>query len=389
MTTFRIAVDAHWLVCWPNSGISTYLQGLLNGWAHSPENLHVDLLAPFRPASPRGDVFLSDPRFQFVYPPRRLNPIASYRAQLYWQQVAIPRLVRSKRPDVYLSPFHLTPLTLPGIKVVSTIHDLCFLAEPRFSRAYWLHSAQLWTACLRATRLICISHATHRALKDWSPTFGSKAIVVHNGFEGQSISEATARATISRLDASLIPRQYLLWVGYPSERKNLQLLFEIFQMHHRRFPTHHFVVVTGKQFHDQIRALARQAGIEPVLRVWAADDTMRNALYCCALAFVFPSTCEGFGYPALEAMAQGCPTIALRGTAMQEFLEGIIPLAPEPTAAAFIEALSTLFTHSETQQAGLQKKLIDRAGQFSSPVMAGKTLEILREASASNNLKAR
>jgi glycosyltransferase involved in cell wall biosynthesis len=355
------------------------LRGLLSGWAQAEDELQVDLIVPFRP-DPVSAELLTHPKFRLVAPIRPMNPIASYRAQVYWQQFGVPSLVRRDRPDVYLSPFHLTPLGMPGVRVVTTIHDVCFFSDPRFSRHHWLQICQLWSACLRASQLICISHATHRALAEWSPTIGRQATVVHNGFEGSTIPRNEAVEAVRRLDASLVPQQYLLWVGFPCERKNPGLLFEIFSAHQRRFPAHKFVIVTSAEFHGQIRTIAKWAGVETAVRVYSVDNAMRDALYRCALAFVFPSSCEGFGYPALEAMVQGCPAICLRGTPMQELLEGIIPLAPELTTAAFTDTLSSWMMLPEADRDAVKGRLIERAANFSSRIMAAKTLEILREA---------
>ena len=379
MNAFRIAVDAHWLVCRPSSGISTYLRGLLNGWAQADKELQVDLIAPFKP-EPVSEALLTHPKFRLVVPNRPLNPVASYRAQVYWQQFGIPELVRRDKPEVYLSPFHLTPLGMPGVRVVTTIHDVCFFSEPRFSLGRWLHTGQLWTACLRASRLICISRATHQALAEWSPTIGRQAMVIHNGFEGTTIPQNAAVAAVRRLDDSLAPQQYLLWVGIPCERKNPGLLFEIFSAHQRRFPGQKYVIVTPTEFHSQIRTMAKWAGVETAVRVHSVDNATRDALYRCALAFIFPSSCEGFGYPALEAMVQGCPAICLEGTAMQELLGGVIPLAPELTTKAFTDTLSAWLMLPEADRAEVKGRLIERSAQFTSRVMAARTLEVLREA---------
>jgi len=381
MSTFRIAVDAHWLVCRPSSGISTYLRGLLNGWGESEEDLQVDLIVPFRPP-PGSEALLNHPKFRLVFPDQPMDPIAAYRSQVYWQQFGVPRLVGRERPDVYLSPFHLTPLFMQGIKMVSTIHDVCFFSEPSFSRGRWLHTAQLWSACVRATRLICISHATHRALAEWSPSIGGHATVVHNGFEGKTLPIVDATEMVRRLDGSLVPEKYLLWVGIPCDRKKLGLLFEIFSAHQRRFSAHRFVIVTPAQFHEQIRTIAKWAGVETAVRIYSADNAMRDALYRCALAFIFPSSCEGFGYPALEAMVQGCPVISLQGSAMQELLEGILPLASALTTAAFIETLDLVLKLAapERNAEALKSRLMERATHFSSGMMSSKTLAELREA---------
>jgi glycosyltransferase involved in cell wall biosynthesis len=79
-------------------------------------------------------------------------------------------------------------------------------------------------------------------------------------------------------------------------------------------------------------------------------------------------------------MVQGCPAICLQGTSMQELLEGIIPLAPELTTAAFTDTLSSWIMLPEAEREAVRGRLIERSANFSSGVMAAKTLAILREA---------
>jgi hypothetical protein len=64
---------------------------------------------------------------------------------------------------------------------------------------------------------------------------------------------------------------------------------------------------------------------------------------------------------------------------MHELIADVIPLAAAPTSAAFTEILSPYMTLGETERETLQKKLIARAGIFSSPIMATKTLDLLRQ----------
>ena len=382
MSPLHISIDAHWLVCHPNSGISTYLRGLLNGWLQTGETLHADLIVPFLPPAGREPLF-DHPSFRLVHPAAALNPIANLRSQLYWQQIALPRLVRQHPPDVYLSPFHLTPLWLPGIKVVSTIHDLCFLGEPRLSRGRLLHSAQVLTAGLKAARLICISQATQRALAAWSPRLARKSTVVHNGFEGHPIAPAAARALLHQLDPALVPQEYLLWVGIPCARKNLPLLFQAFQSHRQKYPAHQCVIITPPPFQAEMRRLTETAGLASSVKIYSVDDATRDALYRCALAFIFPSTCEGFGYPALEAIVQGCPTFVLPRTSMQELLGADAFFTIKPDGQDLSEKISTLLQSSPAERETLANRLIQRAREFSSAAMARQTLAVLRQAAES------
>ena len=207
--------------------------------------------------------------------------------------------------------------------------------------------------------------------------------MVHNGIESRTLAMPEARERVTKLCPELVPQRYLIWVGIPSVRKNLDLLFQIFAEHHRRFPDHHFVIVTFKEFHADMQRRADAQGLGDRLKLFAGlDNPTRDALYHEAIALIFPSNFEGFGYPNLEAMYQGCPSFSLRGTVMQELLEGVMPLVAEPTVAAFTAALQPYIGRPENERAVLSRQLIARAGQFSAEAMAAKTLAVIREAVA-------
>ena len=382
MSSLRIAVDAHRLVCEPLTSGATYLRTLVSEWIRRDDAPEVDLLVPGQPGPElAGQPLFADRKVRLIAPLRSVDPTASFRAQFFWQQRTIPALLRRNRPQVYFSPFHLTPQLPLGLRMATTIHDLCFLTEPRCSRGSLIHGMQVWSACLRAARLVCVSQFTFDTLARWSPQFARKAKVVHNGIAGRTMPLAEARDRVRRLCAELAPRQYLLWIGHPSHRKNPGLLFDIFGFCRQRWPDHKFVVVAPAATQGQLRALAQSSGVLPALRLFSGiDDLTRDALYRCAQALVFPSRCEGFGYPVLEAMFQGCPPLSVQNGPTREMVEGIVPLVAEPSPPAFMDALGWCATLSGAGRDRVEADLILRAGQFSSKAMADGTLDVLKQA---------
>jgi len=243
-----------------------------------------------------------------------------------------------------------------------------------------IHRTQIWSACLKAAKIICISKTTAAQFAQTFPRYAKKAQVVYNGTEAGLLPLEASREKLKQLCPDLEFGEFLLWVGFPAPRKNLDLLFEIFKEHQKRHPDHKFVIVTMKESYDQMRAYAQSRGFLPNLRLFSnLADSDRDVFYRCALALVFPSECEGFGYPNLEAMHQGCPSFSLRGTAMEEMLEGVMPLVAEPTIESFTQAIQAYMSLPEGSREQVQEKLIQRAGEFSARKMAAKTLELLRQ----------
>jgi len=102
------------------------------------------------------------------------------------------------------------------------------------------------------------------------------------------------------------------------------------------------------------------------------------ALYSQALAFVYPSLYEGFGLPALEAMACGAPVITSRIPVIMETVGDAARLVEPRDVRELTEALVELLTQpgarTQLSVAGLQ-----RAGEFTWERTAQMTLEVYRE----------
>lgn len=384
MKPLHVAVDAHRLLCEPLTSGATYLQALVREWQRTEAPIELDLLLPFPPPESFAQKPLfQGPRVRLIHPPHPAAPTRRYRDQLLWQQSIIPSLIRQRRPDLYFSPFHLTPLLPFGTRVVTVIHDLCFLAERFFDLGSLVHRAELHTACRRACRLICVSEFTAAVLAKWAPRAARRSVVVPNGItaEPQPLQEATQR--VRALDPDLTPRQFFVWVGTPSPRKSPELLFKIFAAIHRRRPGLSFAVVAPSVSHPHLQRLAQESAVADCLRLFSAiDNATRDSLYRCSLGLIFPSLCEGFGFPVVEAMVQGCPAFAIQDGPAREILGGLVPMARALTAEAFLEAIAEYSAKAEANWEERGAALSARAATFSANRMAAATLQVLQSAVA-------
>ncbi len=106
---------------------------------------------------------------------------------------------------------------------------------------------------------------------------------------------------------------------------------------------------------DTERALAEARHGDRIIRTGYLPDEAVPALLRQAAVAVYPALEEGFGLPALEAMACGAPLVTTEGTAMAEFAEGAALLVPPGEAAALADAVDSALDQgrgTERQQHG-------------------------------------
>jgi glycosyltransferase involved in cell wall biosynthesis len=195
-----------------------------------------------------------------------------------------------------------------------------------------------------------------------------------------SVGEAAGHLASARIEVT--PHQYFIWVGNPcQQRKNIPLLLQAFEAHHAAHSGHRLVLVVPAAKRPAILAMAPAKRLGAALLLLSGiESTLRDALYACAAALVFPSTCEGFGYPVVEAMVQGCPPIAAAAGPAAEIVGGAVPLCADFQVESFAALMRTHAGMSASQRTDLSERLRLRAGHFSVSRMAEATLKVFSAA---------
>ena len=288
--------------------------------------------------------------------------------------------------DVVHFPFSLLGRGLPCPSVV-TIHDLMWLehaakvdARPLLRRVrarYYQRGMR--TALAHATRLIAVSRATADRIIAVAPGSASRVHVIHNAAGPAFVGPADLGAAQQRA-AELIGSDapYYVVVGKNEPYKAHQLVLEAFAREAR--PDELLVLVQRTRRGAGLSRLAEQLGISARLR-WlpTLSEPELVIVLQAARALLQPSLVEGFGIPALEAMASGCPVIASDTPALVEVLGGAGLHAPVGDSAGLAAAMRRLRDGSLRSE--LRARGLERARAFSWDAAAAQTLEVYREAS--------
>jgi glycosyltransferase involved in cell wall biosynthesis len=174
----------------------------------------------------------------------------------------------------------------------------------------------------------------------------------------QPAADYSDRARYFR-DTFGINRAYILYTGGADERKNLTRLIQAFAKLPKQIRRSHQLVFAGKLLSNEASKLARTARAarltrdEFILTGYVSDQDLIQLYSRCEL-YVFPSWHEGFGLPALEAMACGAPVIGARASSLIEVI-GRDDALFDPFS---VQEITRIITRA-LSDAGFRKELAD------------------------------
>lgn len=300
-----------------------------------------------------------------------------------WTHVRLSWEMLISSPDILFVPAHVLPVVHPPRTVV-TIHDLGYLYHRDAHRTLdwcYLHLSTIYNARM-ATKVIADSNATRRDLVEKYDISPDKIVTIYLAHDENFKPVEDAELVNAVLRRYNIDGEYFLALGTLQPRKNLMGTISAFAAMRRLYAIKQKLVIAGKRgwLSEAIFKKARSLGIEDeVIFTGYVDEADLPALLTRATALVFISLYEGFGLPALEAMACGTPVIASSVSALPEVV-GDAGILADPQDTLAVAAAMAQVARDPQVRAELSAKGIERAKLFSWRKCAEETLEVLREA---------
>lgn len=276
------------------------------------------------------------PRPHGIPIPADLSPAAGSRGhlrRLLWTQNTLPELIREHGDPLLLSPLPEAPL-LRGVRSVVLAHDLLPLRFPQPTPLLAYHLAYVPLVLHTALRVLCNSEATARELHGRLRVPIRRLVTIRLGFN---------RGDLRPLELQREP--FFLVLGRHDPHKNLARVLRAFALLREPEARLHLVGPHDRRYTPRLQALASALGIGDRCRwiPWVSDAERLDLLNRCQ-ALVIASLWEGFGLPALEAMACGTAVIAAQAGALPEVVGSVgqlvDPHRPEAIASAMAEALA-------------------------------------------------
>lgn len=229
-----------------------------------------------------------------------------------------------------------------------TCHDLLAIraAQGEFSESPTGWSGKLlqrWilSGLRRARHVLCVSTKTANDLKALTGETGAHDRIVYNSINWNYQPGAPFPSGFASKLGLRAGQRYLLHVGSTSWYKNRPGVVRIFaQLATMEEFSTTVLVMVGKAWGAALRILIREEQLSNrIVEAGSVSNEELQALYGNALALLFPSLEEGFGWPILEAQACGCPVVTTGRPPMSEVAgDAAILIDPEniPAAAALI-----------------------------------------------------
>jgi glycosyltransferase involved in cell wall biosynthesis len=326
------------------------------------------------------------PQWVDLFPTRSIFPIPDNMSfdegikghfrRLAWTQFKLPRLYRKLGSSLLFSPMPEAPLAAKCRSVV-VVHDTIPL---RFSclnytiKLYFRYYVPRVLA--HSEHVICNSLATARDVCYFYGLPARKITPIPLAYDSSHFRPLETTA----IDEERADETYFLFIGRHDPYKNVGGLISAFaSIKDSGKCLLRIVGPPDPRYTPQLQAQAQVLGVaDRVEFMGYVDYQDLPALIRNAVALVIPSLWEGFGLPALEAIACGTPVIASNVASLPEIVGDAAILVNPNDQREIAAAMSDLLKNSH-QRAALRVAGLTRAKQFSWHYTGKQTSEVLRK----------
>jgi glycosyltransferase involved in cell wall biosynthesis len=371
-----IAIDANVLTRKNRTGTEWYVFELLQEMMKLPLAAEEKIIL-YTSAPLEDEVFKSLPAGWSIQ-------ILKWNLKKGWTHGRLSWELTRRSPDIFFSPAHEVPLRHGEAKIITTVHDIAFrIVGGVYSKKGQKRHAWATARALKlADRILTVSETTKndliRVYKHPEDKITATPLAVRAG--EFHVDDEVISATLHKY--RLAKKRYIFTVGRVEKKKNIATLITAFGEYKKaRGIGDPFELIIGGSPGfgiEEIKYAYKNSGATDKIRFLGYVPQEDVApLIAGARFYAFPSYYEGFGIPALEAMAAGTPLAASDIPALRE-VAGEAALFASPTNTAAWTKNITRLARDEELCADLAAKGRARMKEFSWTRTAQQTLAAIR-----------
>ena len=260
--------------------------------------------------------------------PRITNKII--KTKILWTIWGLSIALMRDKPNIFYTPSSIIPIIHPK-KSFIVIHGLEYEYFPESYSLFRFWHLAIFTklSAIWAHKVITPSLSTKNDLVDEYFIAKEKIKVIKSGLPNLKQNNAIE---INKNITNIIKSNYIFWIGRKEQRKNLELLINIFNIIKIDFPDLKLRLAGNKGYgYSEIKKTINSSSFKvDIIELEFIKEEEKHLLYKNSKIFVFPSWYEGFGFPVLEAIKYGIPTICSNTSSLKEFKkDGVILADPE------------------------------------------------------------
>ena len=247
-----------------------------------------------------------------IYIPNNLSPANGSRGhlrRLYWLQKVVPKIMNKLNSEYFLSPLLEAPL-FTNVKSIVLAHDLIPLRYPTISFLTLYYLTYIPLILKQSKLILCNSISTANDLNKFYKIPKHKLFPIKLGFNNKKYYPIRK-----------IRKKFFLIIGRHNPHKNLKRVIKAFSL--AKINDYHLVFVGpfDRRYTPSLIKIIDELNLRHlcVWKGWIDDDEKLLLLNECQ-ALIIASLWEGFGLPALEAMACATPVIASERGALPEVI---------------------------------------------------------------------
>jgi glycosyltransferase involved in cell wall biosynthesis len=299
--------------------------------------------------------------------------------------LSFPIEFKRENLDIFHAQYILPPCC--NCRSVVSIHDIIFERFPQFFSTFERYRSKLlvpWSA-RRADHIITLSHFSKSEIVNAYDIDPDKISVIYEAPRAEFYPRDREEAAELLKTKYGIGSPFILYVGRLQARKNILRLVDAFARLANRGVAESLVLVGGKDWLAE-KILARVSQLSLAQRVKFTDYIDRADLplfYSAAELFVFPSLCEGFGIPIVEAMACGVPVVTSSGSSLEE-VAGPAAILADPYSMESIASAMERVLGDEALKQALREAGLKRAAMFCGRTKAAQTFAVYKRVHSRN-----
>ncbi|MBI5346332.1 MAG: glycosyltransferase family 4 protein [Chlamydiae bacterium] len=328
----EIVIDARMLF---TSGIGTYIRNLLLNFNNAPFKIKLIV---------RSEDIAKEPKLALFDLIKCDDPIYSIK-----EQFDLPRLIG--KCDLFWSPHYNVPiLPIRAKKKVVTIHDvyhLAFFSKLKIKEK--IYAKIVLNKAATSDKIITVSNFSKQEILKYLPRAKDKVSVIYNGVDTSLFSAKGENVNPDLHTKYNLPKRFFLFVGNVKPHKNLKGIIQALKLLNQKEV--HLVVVgktKGLLNSDSLAdLLGNFSNKEQILFLENVTNDELSMLYNKAIALVFPSFYEGFGFPPIEAMGCKCPVIASNLASLPEICEDAVEYVDPYNVNSILEKVKKLLTDTK------------------------------------------